>query len=241
MTQKIVVPQENAAEKTRGVIEAFAGEFPGGSTGVALMRLIAPGFDGRRQQFLEDVADKLQELDERKPLSIDEVVNDSAFLDTVAKTTLAAMATADAELLEALRNAVLNAAIGEAPEETTRLMFLSFLERFSGWHVRVLRLCDHPVFKLFEQPNRKVSTQEETERWYEFVKEVEESLDKVKADPGRFIHKQVLRDLYNSGLLEESIVREVGGPGYQLRAASRLGAEFLKFISDPIARNDHAS
>lgn len=56
----------------------------------------------------------------------------------VLQATQIALRTHQTEKRMALRNAVMNAALPQAPEEGLQQMFLHFIDTFTEWHLRLL-------------------------------------------------------------------------------------------------------
>jgi hypothetical protein len=72
-------------------------------------------------------------------LTPERLIADEAFVSAFAHATQAALKTHQAEKIEALRNAVLNVAIGSAPSEDLQLIFLNMIDSFTPKHMQVLR------------------------------------------------------------------------------------------------------
>jgi hypothetical protein len=94
---------------------------------------------------MTDVAARLQKLAEDKRISFDELPDRPEFVDCVLQATQAAIRSHQTTKREALRNAVLNAALPGAPDSSTQLMFINFVDHFTEWHIRVLDLFSDPV------------------------------------------------------------------------------------------------
>ncbi len=66
-----------------------------------------------------------------------------AFVSALAQATQSAMKT-NSEKLEALRNAVLNIALGNSPADDLQAIFLNLVDSFTTVHLQLLRLYLHP-------------------------------------------------------------------------------------------------
>lgn len=64
--------------------------------------------------------------------------------DVTLQASVIALRTSQKEKLEALKNAILNIANGQNVDESLQIMFLSFIERFTVWHIRLLELFQIP-------------------------------------------------------------------------------------------------
>jgi hypothetical protein len=65
-------------------------------------------------------------------------MQDDAFFSAFAQATQAAIKTHQQEKLEALRNAVLNVAVGNAPSEDLQCIFLNLIDSFTSKHMQIL-------------------------------------------------------------------------------------------------------
>src|SRR3989338_4766599 len=59
--------------------------------------------------------------------------------------TQVAIRNSQEEKRNALRNAIINAALPDPPEQSLQLMFLNFLDIFTTWHLWVLQLYHEPA------------------------------------------------------------------------------------------------
>lgn len=137
------------------------------------------------------------------------------------------MRTSQEEKRHALRNAVLNAALAEAPDGSYQQMYLRFVEEFNEWHLRLLALFDNPIreSQALSRPLRDVP-----------MGALEQVLK--NAYPALATHKglytQVWRDLYSRGLVTtQELHGMMTGHGLTASRTSPLGKAFLKFISEP--------
>ncbi len=101
--------------------------------------VIAPPLSKRRDEWFESLANQLREL----RVDFDQLSQNQEFITTAMHATQAAIRSHDREKLDALRNAVTNTAIGNAPEQDLRSLFLSFVEEFTPSHLRILKLLEN--------------------------------------------------------------------------------------------------
>ena len=93
---------------------------------------------------MHDIGERLEKLEGQGYINLSELKDNPEFIDTVIKTTQYALRTSEAEKIEYFRNALINTAIGESPEQSESQIFLSLLDSFTIWHVRILKLFDNP-------------------------------------------------------------------------------------------------
>ena len=134
------------------------------------------------------------------------------------QATQEAIRTHQEEKLEALRNAVLNTALGEGPDFDRKQIFLNKIAVLTPLHVRVLGTMDR-------------NTTRERSLVLQHINDVIPGL-RDDEDLSRFI----LRDLVSHGVVQE-FVSEVDDPDREvpqrIYRRSKLGQQFLDFISPP--------
>ena len=88
-------------------------------------------------------------------MRLEDLQSKDVFIDTVMHASLAALRNSQQEKIEALRNAVLNAALPNPPEESLQQIFLSLIDTFTVWHLRILHLFDNPS-RWFSENGRQI-------------------------------------------------------------------------------------
>ncbi len=141
----ITPPEPTIEAGVREFLRAVASDIPLPlSTAFAVWEMRFPSpFTKRLIEWNQHVYRELRRLHaelDGKALSEDE-----AFVSTVYRTTEMAMRDHQKEKLEALRNALLNTAIGKAPHDDLRLMFLNMIDMMTPWHIRLLDFYRDPL------------------------------------------------------------------------------------------------
>jgi hypothetical protein len=130
--------------------------------------------------------------------------------------------------LDALRNAVLNAALPNSPQEDEQMIFLRLIDQLTPWHLRVLSVLDDPV------------------RWMErhgvanpgwgmggTSMVLEQCIPELRGQ--RDTYDQIVRDLQSEGLLAQGQFLHVtmtGGGTVASRTTDR-GKRLIRFITSP--------
>lgn len=220
------VPSEKWTDKLRALAEAAAGEFPGGSIGIAaFQQLVVPGIQKRQQAWQESVAEKINELDARGEVDIDKLQDDPAFLDVLATATRVAMTTSNAAKREALRAAIANVATGDAPDESTRMMFLHYVEILTESHIQIL--------KFFDNPPGWFTTAKLHQPQFHLTSNLEHVLTlAMPVLKGRTaFYEQIVMELDTYGLAKVKILRtSMSGDGWKESRSTPWGKQFLRFI-----------
>lgn len=94
----------------------------------------------RAAGFLQSIVDRFRKQ-ERMPESL---FRNDEFVSALAQALQAATKTHLQEKLDALRNAVINVALGKQPDPNRQQQFLMLLDRFSEDHLTVLKFLSDP-------------------------------------------------------------------------------------------------
>ena len=145
-------PGPTAFDYSLVIAKVAALAFPPLGGGVALFDLITAPLRGKRMsEWCEELRLRLNELSQKiDGLTPESLAGNDAFVSAFALATHAALRSHQAEKLEALRNAVINVAIGRAPSEDLQTIFLSLVDTFTPMHLRTLNLFRSPDGALRE-------------------------------------------------------------------------------------------
>ncbi len=222
-------PKRTGADAGHAVARAVLGALPvAGSAAVELFTsIVVPPLERRRDEWMRRVGEDLKDLHDKRGVDLDDLKKDERFLDTVLQASQAALRTSQQEKLDALRNAVVNAALPGAPERAVQQMFLLWVDSFTEWHLRLLRLFHDPV-AWFRQAGAKPP-----DLYMGSLDALLKAAYPQLRDRNAF-YTQVWRDLFQEGLVStEGLVTMMTGPGTLSRRTTDLGAEFLAFVGSP--------
>lgn len=201
----------------------------GGPAAELFSAIIIPPLTKRRDEWVESIAKGLKELEEKvEELKIENLSQNEMFVTTVMHATQAAIRNHQKEKLGALRNAVLNAALPNPPEEDIQMMFLNFIDTLTPWHLRILKFFDNPK-KWYEKQNKPqlnlmmggLSTI------------LEDVFPELKGR--REFYDQLFKDLYSRGLTGTgSLHTTMSEHGLYESRTTNFGKQFLNFIADPL-------
>lgn len=128
---------EIALAFTRGLIS----ELPGGGLLLEVGSVVVPE---RYKRFFRATKSDLAKLIEAGKVTQEDLMHNENFHSVLLSAAMIAVRNHQEEKLEMLRNAVLNAALPDAPEDDIQAMYLSYLDRLTPWHVRILKFFDIP-------------------------------------------------------------------------------------------------
>lgn len=222
-------PEPEVGDRAMKAAKVALSVVPLGGTAAALFEaLFRPPLSKRRDKWLDSLADGLRRLqDQVDGFNIDDLPANDTFVTVMTNATQVALRNHQQEKLDALRNAVLNSTLPNAPDDDTQLMFLSLVDRLTPTHVRMLRLFGDPKAHTEE---RNISY--ENEGSGSLSKLIEDVFPELKGR-GDF-YNQVVRDLHASGLsgTEQTGVMITAAGMLQGRTTA-WGRDFIRFISDP--------
>ncbi len=141
------------------IVKTGLGSLPiaGSLASELLSQLVMPPIEKRRIEWMHDIGERLARLETQGDVDLSELQNNPVFIDAVIQTTQFALRTSEAEKIEFFRNALLNTALGDSPDQSETQIFLSLLDGYTVWHIRLLKLFDNPTH-WFETNNLKVPT-----------------------------------------------------------------------------------
>jgi hypothetical protein len=134
-------PKRGKGDAAHMLVKAALSAVPvaGGSAAEIMAYLIEPPLSKRRAQWAESVVEKLKELEEAvEGFSVEHLLEDESFVTTYVNATRSAISEHREEKINALRNAVLNAALPSAPDDDNLALFLNYIDRLTTWHLRLL-------------------------------------------------------------------------------------------------------
>lgn len=228
MTESL--PRESAGDDLHRVVRAILSAAPlvGGAAVELLCRLLAPPIQKRRDAWLNNVGERIMKLEQNGRVNIDGLQKNDEFVSTIMQASQAAICNHQQEKLDALRNAVLNTALGQAPEDSKRETFVSFIDTISVWHIRLLALLSSPV-EWFESHEQPVPDYRISSSLHGIVREAMPELA-VQGDYLEFIVADLTqRKLVSGG----GIMTVMSADGWKAKRTTDLGDEFLQFISEP--------
>jgi len=202
----------------------------GGAAAEILSQIIIPPISKRRDEWIESIANGLSELEEKmEDFNIENLSNNDLFITSFMHATQMAIRNHQKEKLEALRNAVLNTTLPNAPEEDIQLMFLNFIDTLTPWHLRVLKFFDNPIewgkMQGINYPNWNMGGPATV---------LEHTFPELK--DRRDFYGQLVIDLFSRGLMSSdnnSLHTTMTSHGMFESRTTNMGKQFIKYITSP--------
>ena len=221
------VPQPDWKDRTYAIARGSLGSIPivGAAATELFQMVITPSLERRRVEWMNSIADTLKTLEEKGQLRIGDLASNEAFLDTVLHASHAALRNSQQEKRDALRNAVLNAALPSPPGESWQQMFVEWVDSFTVWHLRILKLLDDPK-RWFQDQGRQPPEYTIAGHLFDLLAKAYPELQNQQT-----LSSQIARDLYIRGLSStDGLGAMTSGSGMYAQRSTELGREFLKFI-----------
>ena len=232
--KKYKSPKRNAGDVGYAVVKAGFSSLPivGAPASELLGLIVTPPLEKRRSAWMESVGEALKELEQKMNIVLEELQNNDNFIDAAMDATQIALITSQKEKLDALRNALLNSALPNSPEESIRKMFFSFIDTFGIFHIKILQLFQNPR-KWFPKHGMQ---------YPEIIMSgalshlIERAFPSIRNN--RELYDQIWKDLYLRGLVStEGLHTMMTASGVEAKRTTGIGDSFLNFISNPLDTN----
>jgi hypothetical protein len=225
-------PPEEATpgDAAYALVQATVSLIPGAAD--LLQMIIAPPLARRQREWMEDVAAAIRQLEAHQGVSPEDLRGNDSFVDAFLAAWPAAVKTSQQEKRAALRNAVVNAALPGAPDLAQQQTFISLIDRWTEWHLRLLKLFQNP--KAWRGPGGRQVREDGS-----LSGVIEQAYPELRGR-GDF-YTQVWADLHASGLHgTPGLHTMMTGPGTMATRTSDLGDTFLAFIESPLSDESSA-
>lgn len=110
--------------------------------------VISKPLEKRLNKWREEVSDGLKKLQDEKGVNIESLANNEHFITTITQATLIAIRNHQKQKIDALQNAILNAATSNDADTDLELMFLNYIDIFTPSHLEVLEYLAANEFNL---------------------------------------------------------------------------------------------
>lgn len=223
--------KKSAGDIAREIGRAVMSVIPaaGGPLQVAFENIFSAPIEKRKEAWLEQLASVVEEVQERvADITPEKLAANEAFVTVAMQASQVAIRNHQKAKLEALRNAVLNSALPNPPQEDDQMIFLRLIDQLTPWHLRVLALLDNPVGWMerngIQNPDWGIGGPSTV---------LEHCLPDLRGQ--RETYDQIVRDLQTEGLLGQGQYLHVTmtGSGMVASRTTERGKRFIKFITAP--------
>lgn len=226
---KFKPPVADAKDVAHAVARAGLGVIPfGGTAAVELLTaIVTPSLETRRTAWMEEVGDALRRLELDMDIVLEDLQQREPFIDVALEASQIAIKTSSEEKRRALRNAILNSALPDPPEESLQKMFLSFIDTLTIWHIKLLYLFNDPAgfFERSPEASPRFSMGAPAHM-------VEAAYPDLRGR--RELYDLVWKDLYSRALVSnDSLHVMMTGGGVIAKRTTAIGEQFIRFIQSP--------
>jgi hypothetical protein len=212
------VPELTDADWSLAAATALISAIPlGGHMATEFMRLVGSPIERRRDEWMATVATIVRRL-ESESLTIESLQANDQFISAVLQASAIAQRTHLREKLDALRNALINVAKGQAADEALNSVFLNHVDGFTEWHLKLLRFFHSTPDARSDFNAEAVLLQIHPE-----LRNHPELIDAIVRD----LTSRGLIDLGNMGGASRIV-----GPMLAPKHTTPLGDRFLEFIGE---------
>lgn len=137
---KYQLPKTSFGDKTHATIRGLLSAIPyaGGVAAELFSTLVGPPLERRRQKWMNEVADGLRKLEKKQSIKLEDLQSNETFITILMQASQAAMRSHQKEKIEALRNAVLNTALGINISQDFQILFTRYIDELTPSHLLVL-------------------------------------------------------------------------------------------------------
>jgi len=213
------VPKPSKGDVAHALIKAGISAIPlVGGPGVELFQyVVQPPIEKRRTEWMEQVGEKLLEL-ERRGIDLAALQDNPQFITALMQATTASIRTHQQIKLDALKNAIINIALGDGPDETYQHLLLGFIDDFTEMHFRVLSFAKDPRVPAGMSMGGIGHV-------------LEDNIPSLRDQST--LYKQLWKDLYVRGLVNtESVNATMSGNGLSQSRTTEVGNTMLKLITE---------
>lgn len=215
----IDVPRPSKGDALHTLAKAGISMIPiaGGPAVELFQSLVQPPLEKRRNAWMDEVGEKLQELEE-KGLDISTLQSNEQFITAVMQASAAAVRTHQQAKLDALRNAIVNIALGATPDETFQHLLLGFIDQLTEMHFRLLAFAKAPA------PPAGLSMAG-------LSTVLEDNIPSLRGQ--NTLYNQLWKDLYSRGLVNtESLNGTMSANGLSQSRLSPIGITLINLITE---------
>lgn len=173
----------------------------------------------RQQEWRDHVESRLSKIEK----DIKDVGSNELFVTALVTGTYIAMKTSEQEKRDYLANGILNS-LEESINETKLIIFLSLIDKYSIWHIKLLQYFQNPL------------SYPEAKKTYDGMymggrySLVEAQFPYLCQDKELF--EKIFKDLTDEGLISISINGLVSHESLGVKGTTVLGDDFLNFITE---------
>jgi hypothetical protein len=201
----------------------------GGPVQVLFENVIGPSLEKRRQQWFEEVAEVVRDLQhDVAGLTPQELSKNDIFITTILQATQIAMRNHQNEKREALKNAIFNSAIPGTPSDDEQLLFLRLIDTLTPRQILLVAFLHRPRDWLDDHNIQPPSLLTGA-----VAQVIERCMPEMRGNRDHL--QQLIRELQAAGLIRtgDFIFTTQSGEALYRRETTKRGEDFLQYITRP--------
>jgi hypothetical protein len=223
-------PQRSKGDIAHAIARGALSSVPiaGGAISVLFEEVFQRPLEKRRLTWISTLAEVVEELSQRvEGFDASRLAENEMFLTSAVQASQIAQRTHQSEKLDALRNAVQNAALPNAPDDDQQLIYLRLIDHLTTWHLRILALFDGPEGWFKEHSEKRANASSGSSV-------LESAYPELRGQRG--FYDQLVSDLQSEGLISNgSFLHAMMTPhGAMASRTTPSGKAFLRFIQKQI-------
>ncbi|KTD41856.1 hypothetical protein [Legionella parisiensis] len=221
-------PQEQLIDKAAKLIKAgIDSVVPGGAIATEfLLSLFKMPYQTRSEEWQKELTDAINKIQE-SGIDIEQLQKNEEFIDILFQSIPLGLKHHQKEKKQALKNAIIHSALGEAPDFSIQQVFLNCIDTFTIWHIKILILFNNPE-KWFDENAIPIvggvgSVRRTLEAAYPELKDA------------RDLVGNIWTDLYIKGFIDVDktiLPTTMTGSGRLDKRTTPLGDLFISYIGD---------
>lgn len=226
--------EPGSGDSAYALVKAASGAVPilGPVAQYFLDTVLMPPLARRQQEWMEEIAESIRKLESAKFVTYDQLRASDKFLDCVASATQVAIRTSDPDKLTALKAAVANSALMPSMDSAFQQVFISLIDRFTAWHLAVLRIFQNP--KIWRTEDGRTLNGLPVSIDTDAAKLIEHAYPELRLRP--YFYELVWAELAAAGLVENNplgLHNKGEGDSVKRKRSAPFGDDFLRFIETP--------
>ncbi len=223
------MPEPDSRDRIHKFLTTLVSPIPYASEIIA--EIIKTPLEKRNKEWFQSIADGLIALEKKvDEFKIENLSANETFVTALLDLTPIAIHNHQKEKLKTLRNAVLNSALPQAPDDTHQKIFNQWLDELTETHVRILVLFDTEIMPDIDIDNEGWLINLNLSKIFSVI---ENSYPEMRGQDSLSI--QIIKDLRIKGLITNKFPR----PNMLSKLESSpkptpLAKKFLNFIKSPV-------
>jgi hypothetical protein len=229
-SEKFEAPKRSAGDIGYAIVRAGLSTVAGAPGAELLQLLFGAPLERRRDAWMKEVGQALQELEKNRGIRLEELQTNETFVTVVIQATQMALRNHQREKVQALRNAVINSAIGINIEEDLQLQFVRYVDELTPSHLALLN-------SLADQEQWLASVQTHEELYQRFVPQDLQDVSREEfkllcADLSSRVLLRISPDVRDFEGVHQSTVLITRAPRHEgpMLMVTGIGRQFLAFV-----------